>query len=407
MLWDAKKVVLQVGMGLRNRWSEGKSQEITPTHHEHEAKWEIPGKAPGPCPRRPPQPDRSAHPNARSPDFCVKHMPSLAVGEKSPKIARFTLRGYILTLMTRYYYTKDGTDVQGPILQADIQAMYSTGILDRNTQVCQEGADAWQPLSDICSKIETTKPAPPNIHNQRHHPARWGNAQKIVLVGVILFVVSAAIALFPKFQKTTPRVSQTSASASPVLHTEITPIPATAKIVVMETPSPSPEPPQLSDGTKRDIQDILIAGDRLFDLAGNVIQCSKTVEMDTTLLDIAIDAETKLAQIGSSANKQEVDAGFAKTDADKKRFDDALSKYSEVQVTAKTKIDFLNIPNSPSVKASLQEASNVWIEFKNTAAEKPSKNMKTLDKLEKLRESAAGSFDKAKAILKEQFPPDQ
>jgi len=37
-----KKPALQAGKDLAKRWPKGKSQETAPTHHEQEAKWEIP-----------------------------------------------------------------------------------------------------------------------------------------------------------------------------------------------------------------------------------------------------------------------------------------------------------------------------------------------------------------------------
>jgi hypothetical protein len=313
----------------------------------------------------------------------------------------------LLTVMTRYYYTKDGTDVQGPILQADLQAMYSAGILGRDAQVCQEGSEEWQPLSDLFPISEKKISSHANIQTERGRPARSNGPRTIILAGIVLFVFSAAVVLFQKIQKNTPSVSQPTASASPGLHTEVAPNPTSAETEVMETQSPPPKPAQLSDATKKDIQDIFIAGDQLFDLAGDVIRCRKSVEMDDALLDIDLDTEEKLAQIGSSANKQETDAAFAKKDADKKLFDDALSKYSEVQVTAKTKIDFLNLPGSPSVTASLQQASDGWAEFRSTAAAEPGEKVKTSDRLEQLKESAAALFDKAKTIVKEQLQSAQ
>jgi hypothetical protein len=37
------------GKTLPERWSERKSQKITPTHQEHEANWEIPGYVSAEC----------------------------------------------------------------------------------------------------------------------------------------------------------------------------------------------------------------------------------------------------------------------------------------------------------------------------------------------------------------------
>src|SRR5437899_2539251 len=51
--------------------------------------------------------------------------------------------------MSRYYYSRDGTDVQGPISDCDLQGMHSAGLLSASTQICKEGTETWQPISFI------------------------------------------------------------------------------------------------------------------------------------------------------------------------------------------------------------------------------------------------------------------
>lgn len=51
--------------------------------------------------------------------------------------------------MSRYYYSRDGIDVQGPISDTDLQGMRSAGILRESAQICEEGTETWQPISAI------------------------------------------------------------------------------------------------------------------------------------------------------------------------------------------------------------------------------------------------------------------
>ena len=54
--------------------------------------------------------------------------------------------------MSRYYYSRDGTDIQGPISESDLQGMRSAGLLSENTQICEEGTETWQPITFIKAK---------------------------------------------------------------------------------------------------------------------------------------------------------------------------------------------------------------------------------------------------------------
>lgn len=51
--------------------------------------------------------------------------------------------------MNRYYYSKNGADVQGPVTEDDLKQMYAAGIVTTGTQLCREGADSWHPIQEI------------------------------------------------------------------------------------------------------------------------------------------------------------------------------------------------------------------------------------------------------------------
>lgn len=51
--------------------------------------------------------------------------------------------------MTRYYYSRDGTHVQGPISDIDLRGMHSTGLLGDDAQICEEGTESWLPITSI------------------------------------------------------------------------------------------------------------------------------------------------------------------------------------------------------------------------------------------------------------------
>src|SRR5204862_4051576 len=118
------------------------------------------------------------------------------------------------------------------------------------------------------------------------------------------------------------------------------------------------------------IQDIFVAGDRLLSLGGDVVQARRTLEYDIKVFYINNNASSRLLNQGIVLPKDmsdSLDAALAKCEADRKLFRDAISRYAEVQAAAKTKIDFLNIPGSPSIKSAMQEASKAWATFRSTA----------------------------------------
>jgi hypothetical protein len=64
-----------------------------------------------------------------------------------------------------YYYTADGTNVQGPSPLEELTTRLSQGGLPAATQVCAVGSQAWQPISSIASPAASTgnMPSPPIV----------------------------------------------------------------------------------------------------------------------------------------------------------------------------------------------------------------------------------------------------
>ena len=49
--------------------------------------------------------------------------------------------------MERFYYSRFGTDVDGPVADADLWKMVQAGILPSSVQVCREGTEEWVAIS--------------------------------------------------------------------------------------------------------------------------------------------------------------------------------------------------------------------------------------------------------------------
>jgi hypothetical protein len=62
--------------------------------------------------------------------------------------------------MTRYYYTKEGTEVHGPVELESIRQMVGSAILPVTAQVCAEGTDTWMAVGDITHPPD---PIPPPV----------------------------------------------------------------------------------------------------------------------------------------------------------------------------------------------------------------------------------------------------
>ncbi len=45
-----------------------------------------------------------------------------------------------------YYYSIDGTEVNGPYTLSELTSYFATGAIPKTAQVCREGAESWQPL---------------------------------------------------------------------------------------------------------------------------------------------------------------------------------------------------------------------------------------------------------------------
>jgi len=64
-----------------------------------------------------------------------------------------------------YYYTADGTNVQGPIALEELTGLFSRGGLPPSTQVCPEGTQTWQLIATVMPLGSAPPPpsAPPPI----------------------------------------------------------------------------------------------------------------------------------------------------------------------------------------------------------------------------------------------------
>jgi len=93
--------------------------------------------------------------------------------------------------MTKYYYSKDGQDVQGPLASDDIQKMYSAGILLQSTQVCREGTEEWKPITflfPVASRSAPPKQLDPKIISA---PKPRDQKQMVLLVVALVLIASA------------------------------------------------------------------------------------------------------------------------------------------------------------------------------------------------------------------------
>jgi len=61
-----------------------------------------------------------------------------------------------------YYYTADGTNVQGPSPLEELTTRLAQGVLPVTTQVCAVGSQAWQPISSLTTAA-SIPPPPPSV----------------------------------------------------------------------------------------------------------------------------------------------------------------------------------------------------------------------------------------------------
>jgi len=56
----------------------------------------------------------------------------------------------------RYFHSKDGSDVQGPIDVDDLRQMRAEGILTSQTQVCMQGTQTLRPIATVAPTVPAT-----------------------------------------------------------------------------------------------------------------------------------------------------------------------------------------------------------------------------------------------------------
>ena len=294
--------------------------------------------------------------------------------------------------MDRYYYSKNGNDVQGPIEINDLLRMNSAGILQNATQVCREGAETWGPLQDMISAHKTAN---------SHAPRNSFSGKRIALI-LIPAVIAAAIAINIKLvgKNATSAVVKSESSAAPLTTAQ-----PQEKAEATTHQNPLPTPDRISDATKKDIQNIVISGERSLILAGDAIRYRKSFEDVRKILKIKVDGGSQLARIGAYRQKDidETNALFEKSDVNNKQFHDAVSKFTENHIALKTQIDFLSIPSSPPIKSEMQDTVEAWAQFCRVA-EKCTINDENVSKnLEELNDRAAKLFGNAKKTVNKQF----
>ena len=60
-----------------------------------------------------------------------------------------------------YYYTVDGSNIQGPHPQEELAARVAQGSLPSTAQVCPAGSKTWQPIASIVQPGMAPPPPPP------------------------------------------------------------------------------------------------------------------------------------------------------------------------------------------------------------------------------------------------------
>ena len=78
--------------------------------------------------------------------------------------------------MIRYYYSKDGTDIQGPISEDDLWGMLSAGLLGDNTQICEEGTDTWRPIYFMSELSATSSPLRTDREGDKYECPQCGSS---------------------------------------------------------------------------------------------------------------------------------------------------------------------------------------------------------------------------------------
>jgi hypothetical protein len=72
-----------------------------------------------------------------------------------------------------FYYSIDGTVVAGPCTLSELTSYFELGMIPNTTQVCQEGAQVWQPLTTVLATVSPrpaqTAIAPEIIQRQTVH----------------------------------------------------------------------------------------------------------------------------------------------------------------------------------------------------------------------------------------------
>jgi len=64
-----------------------------------------------------------------------------------------------VTCMVRYYYCRDGVNVEGPVEYAELVALVRSGAIRLETPVCTEGIDKWWTAANFVRSHAQPQPA--------------------------------------------------------------------------------------------------------------------------------------------------------------------------------------------------------------------------------------------------------
>ena len=98
----------------------------------------------------------------------------------------------------RYYYSKAGTDVQGPVDEADLWSMIRSGALPPSTRICLEGSEEWQPAPISVHPPQSLPGAPPAVQKRPPPPKGCqygcGGCFVLLLLGFVFSTIKTPIA---------------------------------------------------------------------------------------------------------------------------------------------------------------------------------------------------------------------
>src|SRR5690349_12922852 len=106
------------------------------------------------------------------------------MGVEQRKVERTgAVGGEAMAGQKRYLYAKPGVGAQGPCDEGQLRHLLSQGVITPDTQVTEEGADAWVPLSRLLESVAAAGHPPAALPPRL---ALFGNASAFLLSAAII-----------------------------------------------------------------------------------------------------------------------------------------------------------------------------------------------------------------------------